>query len=262
MILPNVCVQDDLGVQCHDCTCRYRTVAVIPCFGRFRLLEKTVERLYKVNRITKVVLMGHEPGVKNIADKTNSVFVHHKNNPLGRKWNAGFEAARKLRPDAVLFVGSSDWISANWMPEALKHIKDYDLIGRLDCYLYDINTIGKNRLVHWPGYGHGVRAEEPIGIGRVISARVLDKINWKPFDDSRDNSMDWFMYDAVLKHSGKIKLMDNDTFSMAISTNHWPNKHSFEAHWRNKLPSRKIESSKMNEFIENNFPEALRIFTK
>lgn len=252
------CPNDDLGNICLNCTCRYRTVAVIPCFGRFKLLEKTVDRLYKVNKITKVILVGHEPQVRRIADLSNSIFVNHKNSPLGRKWNAGFQAAKIYGSDAVLFVGSSDWISENWLSEALKHLPEYDLIGRLDCYLLDINTHTGKRLVHWPGYGHGVRSEEPIGIGRVISARVLNKIDWRPFDDTRDNSMDWFMYDAVLKHSGKVKLMDNDTFSMAISTNAWPNKHKFEEHWNNRLPSKRI--AEVNEFIRSNFPEAENIF--
>lgn len=256
----NVCVKDDLGVQCPGCTCKYKTVAVIPCLGRYQLLEKTVERLYNVNGITKVILVGHEPMIKKIADQSGSIFVNHRNEPLGRKWNAGFETAKLLSPDAVLFVGSSDWISEDWMPEALKYLPDYDLIGRLDCYLLDIHTLNGKRLVHWPGYGHGVRAEEPIGIGRVISARVLDKINWRPFDDTRDNSMDWFMYDAVLKHSGKVKIMDNNTKSMAISTNLWPNKHMFQEHWKNRLPSEKILNPELEKFLEKNFREALTLF--
>lgn len=254
------CSKDDLGTQCPNCTCKYKTVAVIPCFGRFQLLEKNVDRLYKVNGISKVILVGHEPYVKKIADNTNSIFVNHKNNPLGRKWNAGFAKAREINADAVLFVGSSDLVSKDWLPTALKYLPDYDLIGKLDCYLMDINRVLGKRLVHWPGYGHGVRAEEPIGIGRVISARVLDKIDWKPFDDTRDNSMDWFMYDAVLKHSGKIKIMDEEVYSMAISTDRWPNKHIFEDHYKGRLPSTKIHAEEKENFINNNFPEANNIF--
>lgn len=251
----NVCVKDDLGVQCPGCTCKYKTVAIIPCLGRYQLLEKTVERLYKVNGITKVILVGHEPMIKKIADQSGSIFVNHRNEPLGRKWNAGFETAKLLNPDAVLFVGSSDLISKDWLPVALSYLPDYDLIGRLDCYLLDIHTLSGKRLVHWPGYGQGVRSEEPIGIGRVISARVLDKINWRPFDDTRDNSMDWFMYDAVLKHSGKIKIMEEDVCSMAISTNLWPQKHQFEMHWKNQLQSKRILGNEMDEFMTKYFPD-------
>jgi len=255
-----ICPNDDLGKACEPCICKYRVIAVIPCFGRFKLLQRTLERLYSVNGITKVVMVGHEPEVKEIAHKTNSHYVHHKNEPLGLKWNAGFLAARELKADAVLFVGSSDWIDAEWLPEALRYLPEYDMIGRLDCYLLDINTISKiKRLVHWPGYGHGVRSEEPIGIGRVISARVLDKIHWRPFNDHKDNSMDWFMYDAVLQNSGKIKLMDKGK-SMAISTNLWPNKHQFESHWKGReLPSHKIQGPDMNDFLEKNFPDALTV---
>jgi len=253
------CAKDDLGTQCPNCTCKYKTVAVIPCFGRFKLLEKTVERLYKVNGVSKVILIGHEPFVKRMADQTGSVFVNHKNNPLGSKWNAGFLAAKELNPDAVLFVGSSDWISEEWLPTALKYLPEYDLIGKLDCHLLDINTAAGKRLVHWPGYGHGVRAEEPIGIGRVISARVLNKIDWKPFNDLKDNSMDWFMYDAVLKNSGKVKIMDEKVYAMAVSTNIWPNKHVFEDHYKNRLPSTRITGDSLDDFLQSNFSDALTI---
>ncbi len=254
------CSNDDMAQQCKNCTCRFKYVAVIPCFGRFPLVEVNVKRLYEVNKIHKVILIGHEPNIKKIADQTGSIFVNHKNNPLGRKWNAGFEEARKLNPDAILFVGSSDLISSNWLPTASKYLNDYDLIGTLGCHLLDIHTVNGRRLVHWPGYGHGVRAEEPIGIGRVISSRVLDKINWKPFDDTRDNSMDWFMYDAVLKHSGKVKIMTEDVYAMAISTNAWSNKHQFESHWGGMLPSTRIQGESKSKFIEENFPEANHIF--
>ena len=255
-----ICPNDDLGKQCENCTCKYKTVAVIPCFGRFQLLEKTVERLYKVNGITKVVLVGHEKQVKDIADKTDSHFVEHANIPLGRKWNAGFKAASLFNPDAVLFVGSSDWISEHWMPTALKYLKDFDMIGKLGCHLLDIHTINGKRLVEWPGYGAGPRKTEPIGIGRVISARALHKIHWEPFENDKDNSMDYFMYKRVLDQGGNIKIMEENVYSMAISTNLWPNKHMFQEHWKNKLPSKKYNADDMRQFLENNFKEALNLF--
>lgn len=251
------CPNDDLAESCNDCTCKYKVVAVIPCFGRFPLLRVTVDRLYKVNGVHKVVLVGHEHNVIEIAKQTGSKFVHHENKPLGRKWNAGFKAAKELNPDAVLFVGSSDWISANWLPKSLKYLNEYEMIGRLDCHLLDIDTNTGKRLVYWPGYGKGLREEEPIGIGRVISARILDKIGWEPFDPLKDNSMDWQMWHAVLQNGGKVKLMNDDTKSLSISTNKWENKHNFSEHWNGKLPSQKITD--IDGFL-NNFPEAKTLF--
>lgn len=254
------CPNDDLGKQCNNCTCKYKTVAVIPCFGRFKLLQKTVERLYNVNGISKVVLIGHEAQVKEIADKTNSLYVEHANLPLGLKWNAGFKAAKSFNPDAVLFVGSSDWISQGWMPTALKYLPEYDMIGKLGCHLLDIHTVKGKRLVEWPGYGKGVRESEPIGIGRVISARILNLIDWEPFENERDNSMDYFMYKRILDKSGKIMIMPEHVYSIAISTNLWPNKHMFEEHWKNRLPSVKYNNDDLIKFLETNFKDALTLF--
>jgi len=68
------------------------------------------------------------------------------------------------------------------------------------------------------------------------------------------------MYDAVLKHSGKVKIMTEDVYAMAISTDHWPNKHNFQEHWKNRLPSKRIIGDDMVEFVNYNFPEANSIF--
>jgi hypothetical protein len=59
-------------------------------------------------------------------------------------------------------------------------------------------------------------------------------------------------------HAGKIHAFD-DAFikSVSISTDLWENKHRFEDHWTNRLPSDKIEN--VHEWIENNFPEVNKV---
>lgn len=248
------CSKDDSGTCCGRCL--HNVIAVVPCFGRFPLLRLSVERLIKKNRV-KVLLVGHEPEVEKIAKETNSYFLHYPNTKLGEKWNAGFQYARQFKPDAVLFVGSSDWLSDNWVDVSVNQLGNYDMVGTLGCHLLDIRYPNKKRLVYWPGYGEGERENEPIGIGRLISARALDKMDWQPFDSHKDNSMDWQMWQKVLRH-GKVKIMDdNQIKSMAISTNKWPNKHRFEEHWVGPLKSIRMEPE---PFISKYFPESNNIF--
>jgi hypothetical protein len=252
-----ICSKDDSGVCCGVCDYKtptgYDVIAVIPCFGRFPLLDQTVSRLVNKNKV-KVILVGDEKGVADIASKYNQEFCSYPNTTLGAKWNFGFQAARKHNPKAVLFVGSSDWVEDDFMLKTLPFLETHEMVGTLGCYLLDIHTTRGKRLVHWPGYGKGPRAHEPIGIGRVISRSALDKMNWEPFDPQRQNSMDWTMYNKVLQNGGQIKIVDAK--SMAISTNLWLNKHQFEEHWKGRMPSERMAP---DEFISNYFPEANKI---
>jgi hypothetical protein len=235
-----------------------KTVAVIPVKGRHPLLRYTIRRLYEKNNVAKVICVGDIED-KEICEQERAEFITHENNPLGKKWNAGFEAARKHNPDVVLFVGSSDWVSDNWLSFIEPFIMDakVDLIGKPDFYLLDIAH--KYRFCHWLGYGAGKREKEPIGIGRVLSKNILDKMNWKPIADNLNNSIDFSMFNNVLLNGGKTFLLKTDEIqSLSISTNRWGNMHKFNDHYSNKLPSKKMD--RFEKWLDDKFPEYKLIF--
>lgn len=220
-----------------------KVIVPIPVNGRLPLVRLTVKRLYEKNKVDKVILMGHEPQLKKLAYDMDCVWVETANNPLGLKWNLGFMAAKRFNPDAVLFVGSSDWVSEDYLPICEQYIDQYEMIGKLGCHFADKRD-NKIRLVEWKGYGTGVRANESIGIGRLLSSRILDKFGWMPFNSRLDNSMDWSMQQNVIQHKGRIKILPSDQGSLlSISCDKWHNKHIFDDHWLNRLPS-----TRMNPF--------------
>jgi hypothetical protein len=234
-----------------------KVVAVIPIHGRFPLLKYTIRRLYEKNGVYQVICIGETKEEEDLCESEGAVFVKYKNNPLGEKWNAGFKAARDMKPDACLFVGSSDWISDNWLSYIEPLLKDYDMIGKPDFNLLDIgNTY---RFCHWQGYTHPSRMNEPIGIGRVLSARILYKLQWNPINPGLNSSIDWSMYQNVIAVHGKVKLLRTEEIqSLSISTNQWPNKHKFEDHYSGRMPSFKRPDFKL--WLDNMFPEYKEIF--
>jgi glycosyltransferase involved in cell wall biosynthesis len=257
-----MCKGDDLATCCGKCEQEnMKVVAVIPVLGRRELVRYTIERLYKKNKVEKVICVGHHAKDERICKASGAEWVFHENKPLAAKWNSGFIAAKKYNPMACLFVGSSDWVSDNWIATLQYYLKDFDMVGLPGCYLLDINhNLLKNeqrlRACYWPGYV-GPREGESIGIGRLISARVLEKMNWMPFENHLDNSLDYSMQKRVLQAGGKLKLVHtNQCKSMAISTNMWVNKHQFEAHWNNRLPSKRLDVNELTTI----FPEAKQIF--
>lgn len=248
------CVNDDSAACCGKCFKKHDVIAVIPVFGRGPLVKYTIERLYKKNRVRKVICIGHLPEDRKICEEVGAEWVQHSNKPLGQKWNAGFLAAKKYNPKACLFVGSSDWLSDNWLDVMMPKLDG--LLGTLGCYFLDLGRT--ERLCHWPGY-KGRREGETIGIGRIISREVLDEMQWKPFNDMLYRSLDSSMQQSVNKIAGITQAIDTkEAFSMSISTNQWGNLHRFEDHWNGILPSERIEN--VDNFIDKHFPEARKIF--
>lgn len=233
-------------------------VAPIPVNGRRPLLKHTVTRLQ--NAGVKVICMGHDHQDKELALSLGAEWITANNDPLGAKWNAGFMAARKYEPTGVLFVGSSDWVSDNYITEAERMLPEYDMLGKLGCHFTDLGE-QHIRTVNWFGYGKGPRSYEPIGIGRVLSTRLLNKLNWMPFDKRLNSGLDWSMWLKTLALDSPIGIFeDPDMKLLSISTHKWGNKHKFEDHWSGSLKgsSEKLGNKAEYELFKS-FPEILTL---
>jgi hypothetical protein len=252
-----VCPIDDSG-SCCGREHQMKVVACIPVLGRLPLLRHTIERLYKKNKVHKVICSGDGHQERKLVESLGAEWVQHRNRPLGQKWNAAFQAAEKYKPDACLFVGSSDWLSDNWLTEMGPHLKEHDLLGTAGCFFLHVDH--EFKMCYWPGYV-GRREGESIGIGRIISSRVLDKLQWKPFNEQLDASLDHSMQQRVKQVAGSTHLVSSDRLkSLSISTSQWVNKHKFFDHYTGKYPSTVIHSPL--PFLQQHFPEAELIFPK
>lgn len=235
----------------------HNIVAVIAAHGRLPLLHHTITRLFKKNRCRYVVVVGGTDE-KETSVNAGAIFIEHENKPLGKKWNAGFQHASTLDVDGVVFIGSSDWISDNWLDVTVPMLDEFDMIGKPDFYMADI---GKEvRSCWWMGYGPGQREHEPIGIGRLISARIMHELEWRPFVDGANHSMDWSMHQKVLANGGKCNLITGpDIKSLSVSTDRWPNMHKFEDHWNDKVKSKSVRLNP--NWLDSEFPEYKIIFS-
>lgn len=251
-------VHDDLGTAKGP----FRVVAALAVNGRLPLLEYTIKRLYQKNGCVKVICAGDLPEDRKLCESLGADWVQYKNRFLGDKWNQAFAKAKDYDPDAVVFVGSSDWICDDWFTLMKPHLDMHGFVGTAGCYMADIAEI--IRLVHWPGYAscRPERADECIGIGRMLSRRLLDAIGWQPFSPILKRSLDRSMKDnAARKKFTDFMVNDVRLKSMSISTNRWENMHKFEQHWDETDP-RYAPSTKMNPepFLSTYFPEIYKIF--
>ena len=221
----NKIADDDLANGKDD----RRVIAVIPVHGRLPLLEITIRRLYQVNKVYAVICVGGSEE-KQTCLKANAEFIEFKNTPLGAKWNRGFMEAKKYFPDFCLYMGSSDWVSENWIKELIGR---GDLAGKADCNFVDLSAKHGIRVAHWGGYNSAERKGEPNGAGRLLSEKFLDKIDWRPFINEKDHSMDWAMYRKAVDCSASITTNSISSQVLSISSDKWMNKHKFSEHWDN-----------------------------
>lgn len=225
--------------------------APIPVFGRFPLLRLTISRL-KRQGVTPIIL-GHERGAMEIAKEFDCEFISIDNDPLGNKWNTGFQASKNYNADAVIFMGSSDWCSDGYLERCKEHSKDFGMIGQLGCHFVDVTNMV--RLVHWKGYKDPMRHNEPIGIGRFLNREFLETINWTPFNPQLNSGLDWSMWLKAMKTNQEIGILecDKSVQLLSISTDKWINKHKFRDHWDGVLRSDKCDVSMLEkEFNEIN----------
>lgn len=232
----------------------FRVIACMPVHGRRPLLKHTIRRLYDKNGVYKVICAGDDPLDKEVCLENGAVWVQCENKPLGNKWNKAFEEAGAYNPDACLYVGSSDWLSDDWIHVMRPYVESHDFAGVRGMHLIDLGET--KRLCHWPGYAFDprskARALESIGIGRMLSAKLMNKLQWHPFDPRLNSSLD---------HSMKIKAGIPDVFvpdliALSISTHHWHNMHKFEQHYNGDLKSQRIED--VDGFLKL-FPEINQI---
>ena len=226
-------------------------VAPIPVYGRRPLLKYTIQRLQDAG--VHVICIGHDREDQDLCQSFGADWITHDNEPLGAKWNAGFLAAKKLNAEGVLFCGSSDWISKSYIEEARKHLAEYDMIGKLGCHFTDLGQ--HIRTVNWHGYGKGPRSYEPIGIGRMLSARILSKMNWQPFNKRLSSGLDWSMWLKTIHADGSVGILEDPELKLlSISTQKWDNKHKFQDHWTGPLKSERLGNTDEAEFFKD-FPE-------
>jgi glycosyltransferase involved in cell wall biosynthesis len=252
--------KDTLPIQPH-----YNIFAAIPVYGRHDLLPHTIKRLLTKCGVSKVYCMGDNAIDRSICESAGAEWINHPNSPLGRKWNIGIQTAinSRIEYDGFLFVGSSDWISEDWINTYAPYLSFYDLIGTTNCYFLDIDINFQKKLIHWSGYSdynQPQRKGEAIGIGRLYSMRSLKKLKGKLFPEDLNTGMDLYSKKNILSINGKVRsFVAENLKTISISTNKWVNKHNFEEEMKD--PS----SSKINnvdEWLIKYFPEAFKVFSR
>ena len=157
-------------------------------WGRPRLTELVLEYYYRRVEYGCVVNSPEDESSIGLPYRGFWDSVSFSNSPLSDKWIRGVNWISLNQPvDAVIIVGSDDLITPKYI-EACRYLIENgaDYIYLPGSYFYDTQT---GRMI-W-GYA------ERLGMGRCISRRLLDRLDWKPWPEGLEYGLDGAMWERV-----------------------------------------------------------------
>ena len=176
-------------------TCVWKRPELTQCvLSYYQKLKEELKEEFEIN----LLAIGSEGKKSKIACQNSGFdYVEYQNKPLSDKWEIGINECKKYESDAVIIVGSDDLLSRETIQFLSKKIKEGQLVvGLKDMYLYDSSLM---KLYHWQGYENDPkqsmnRGLESIGMGRCISRKLLEKLDYSIWKDMKiDKGLDGAM---------------------------------------------------------------------
>ncbi len=184
-----------------------KTIALIPVFGRHEILKKVLKQ-YQID----VYCVCDGPDAVLCQNFAPNIHVIVEKNDFPAKLQRGLEKLKGVEFDNVLMMGSDDLIDSALIDKMERLTANYEAIGLINCYFYDLRTRFTSI---WPGYpAKGHRDGEPVGAFRMYTRKALDSVNWQLWD-SKMGGMDKISWDAIERKNPTIKID-------AIKEGHYP----------------------------------------
>ena len=162
-----------------------------------------MKRLRAETGIDFPVVCVSEPEDKSICDLYNITHIVHTNFPVNEKWDRGAEYIKDLDVDYLLILGSDDICSTATLSSLIEQMnRGIDFIGLNQVYVYDTDGDHRGELLSYRRSG--------IGVGRTIHRRLLEAVNWKPWEygEGRNWGMDSILYNNISPHIKSKAMID------------------------------------------------------
>jgi len=193
----------------------------------FDLFAIGIKRLQKIPSIKITVIISGSEGrtSRTMVQRHGFNYVEIANDPLGAKMNSAAIKAKEFKPDYVLCLGSDDIISPELMSVYERYMREkYDFIGVTDFFFYDLVT---RQALYWAGYREAYRRGYTCGAGRLISRRLMEAWNWRPWEIKHSRGLDHSIQQKLnsIHHSSvTFSLLEESVFALDIksSTNMTP----------------------------------------
>ena len=147
------------------------------------------------------VVVGTEDMFKSDCEDRGITYLDFTNRPLGRKWNHGIRAFKDLDVTHIMILGSDDFVSDDFIRFQMEFSKDKDFTGCKDLYMFGANTKrrGFGQLFYFRYKGF------LVGPGRVYSKRIVELMNYTPWNVNRNAGLDGSITKSVRLLGGTVK---------------------------------------------------------
>jgi hypothetical protein len=148
----------------------------------------------------------------------NHVIVPNK--PITHKFNRACSIAGSMGSDFVIITGSDNLLSTSTLKNIMVQMeKGYDLIGVSDIYFYATDDAHKGTLTK-------LESTKMLGVAKCISSKVMDKVDWRPWNIPKNIGMDWVATQNIRPHvETESTLKDQFVFDLKSKQNinkfHW-----------------------------------------
>jgi hypothetical protein len=170
-------------------------ITISAMHGRHKTVAECIERMPFID---KVYIYSTDEDGAFLEGQDIYAMAKYRNNPLSYKWNMAIRTLEQIDFDAVILLGSDDYIDEAFLKYAERTISDFDMIGFKDIYFQH-----EGGLYYWSGYTNNRRGE-PIGAGKVYSRKFLECIDWNLFDVARDRGLDRIAWKRVQQAKAKV----------------------------------------------------------
>jgi len=172
-----------------------KIITVTAMHGRHNTVAECIERMPFID---KVYIYSNDEDERFLQEQDIFAMAKYRNNPLSYKWNMAIRTLEQIDFDAVILLGSDDYIDEAFLRYVERTIPDFDMIGFKDIYFQHDGS-----LYYWKGYTNN-RQGEPCGAGKVYSRKFLECINWNLFDVARDRGLDKISWQRVKQANAKV----------------------------------------------------------
>jgi hypothetical protein len=162
-----------------------------------RLFCASIARLRAEIGIELPTVCVSEEEDRYICDTYGVYHVTYPNNPASEKWNQGTMFLRNFDINFLCVLGSDDICSTDYLRNIIDKMSlnmpngtaEFDLLGLKRLYLYDTDGVSRGQL-------RCITSKGFMGVGKVISKRVLDAVDWRPWADAypRNYGMDALLH--------------------------------------------------------------------
>jgi len=165
--------------------------------GRHQTVSECIKRMPFID---KYYIASTDEDIEFLKSQPITAYAQYQNYPISWKWNTAISLMRNVDFDAVILLGSDDYIDEKYLRYVEENISNYEMIAVSDMYFKQDDD-----LFYWPGYTNSRRGE-PSGAGKTYSKKFLERINFNLFPLPINKGLDGMSWKIVTQRKAKVHI--------------------------------------------------------